>query len=129
MQHRLHRDTGDLQVDSDLWLCALDLALALGWAAGVFAVFGAVDRYLVDRDLAASGVLVLVVGLLVSITRAGQVVLLENLRFHAGETDNDPDFVSQLARLTVPPRAQQMQRPRGFDRFWKDVSRTGLEPS
>lgn len=29
----------------------------------------------------------------------GQVALLENLRFYAGETDNDPDFASQLARL------------------------------
>lgn len=29
----------------------------------------------------------------------GQVALLENLRFHAGETDNDSDFASQLARL------------------------------
>ena len=29
----------------------------------------------------------------------GGVCLLENLRFHAGETDNDSDFVSQLTRL------------------------------
>lgn len=29
----------------------------------------------------------------------GQVALLENLRFYAGETDNDSDFASQLARL------------------------------
>ena len=29
----------------------------------------------------------------------GQVALLENLRFYPGETDNDPDFASQLARL------------------------------
>ena len=27
----------------------------------------------------------------------GQVALLENLRFHAGETDNDPEFARQLA--------------------------------
>ena len=27
----------------------------------------------------------------------GQVALLENLRFHEGETDNDPDFARQLA--------------------------------
>jgi phosphoglycerate kinase len=27
------------------------------------------------------------------------VVLLENLRFHPGETDNDPDFAASLARL------------------------------
>jgi triosephosphate isomerase (TIM) len=29
----------------------------------------------------------------------GQVLLLENLRFHAGETDDDPAFAAQLARL------------------------------
>jgi phosphoglycerate kinase len=29
----------------------------------------------------------------------GQVILLENLRFHAGEEANDPQFASQLARL------------------------------
>jgi phosphoglycerate kinase len=29
----------------------------------------------------------------------GEVVLLENLRFHAGETKNDPDFAAQLAAL------------------------------
>jgi phosphoglycerate kinase len=29
----------------------------------------------------------------------GEIVLLENLRFHAGETDNDPAFSEQLARL------------------------------
>jgi len=29
----------------------------------------------------------------------GQVMLLENVRFHAGETDNDPDFAAQLAAL------------------------------
>jgi phosphoglycerate kinase len=28
--------------------------------------------------------------------RDGQVALLENLRFHKGETDNDPDFAEQL---------------------------------
>ena len=31
--------------------------------------------------------------------RDGQVALLENLRFYSGETDNDSDFASQLARL------------------------------
>jgi len=30
---------------------------------------------------------------------AGQVILLENLRFHAGETQNDPDFAQALADL------------------------------
>jgi phosphoglycerate kinase len=30
--------------------------------------------------------------------KAGQVLLLENLRFYAGETKNDPDFARQLAR-------------------------------
>ena len=29
----------------------------------------------------------------------GEIVLLENLRFHTGETDNDPIFSEQLARL------------------------------
>jgi phosphoglycerate kinase len=29
----------------------------------------------------------------------GEVVLLENLRFHPGETENDPDFAAQLAAL------------------------------
>jgi len=29
----------------------------------------------------------------------GQVLMLENLRFHAGETKNDPEFSKQLARL------------------------------
>ncbi|MEM9405518.1 MAG: phosphoglycerate kinase [Acidobacteriota bacterium] len=29
----------------------------------------------------------------------GGACLLENLRFHAGETDNEPDFVAQLAQL------------------------------
>ena len=31
--------------------------------------------------------------------RDGQVALLENLRFHKGETENDPDFSSSLANL------------------------------
>lgn len=31
--------------------------------------------------------------------QAGQVLLLENLRFHAAETKNDPDFARQLAEL------------------------------
>ena len=30
----------------------------------------------------------------------GSLLLLENLRFHAGETDNDPDFARALAELT-----------------------------
>jgi phosphoglycerate kinase len=34
---------------------------------------------------------------LVEEMREGQVVLLENLRFHEGETQNDPDFARQLA--------------------------------
>lgn len=29
----------------------------------------------------------------------GSVMLLENVRFHAGETDNDPQFAAQLAKL------------------------------
>lgn len=30
---------------------------------------------------------------------AGEVLLLENLRFHKAETDNDPEFAKQLAEL------------------------------
>jgi len=30
--------------------------------------------------------------------KPGEVVLLENLRFHKGETDNDPEFAKQLAK-------------------------------
>jgi phosphoglycerate kinase len=35
----------------------------------------------------------------VAALREGQLLLLENLRFHAGETQNDPAFASQLAEL------------------------------
>lgn len=35
----------------------------------------------------------------VAALKDGEVVLLENLRFHAGEEANDPDFVAGLARL------------------------------
>ena len=36
---------------------------------------------------------------LVDKLEAGQLMLLENVRFHAGETDNDPAFAAQLAAL------------------------------
>lgn len=36
---------------------------------------------------------------LVNDTRAGELVLLENLRFHPGEEANDPDFARALAKL------------------------------
>ncbi len=36
---------------------------------------------------------------LVATTKPGEVVLLENLRFHAAEEKNDPAFSAQLARL------------------------------
>lgn len=39
------------------------------------------------------------VELLVDKMADGEIILLENLRFHAGETDNDPGFSDQLARL------------------------------
>ncbi len=35
----------------------------------------------------------------VSDLETGQVVLLENLRYHAGESKNDPEFAASLARL------------------------------
>jgi phosphoglycerate kinase len=35
----------------------------------------------------------------VAALKDGQVVLLENLRFHAGEEKNDPDFTKRLAKL------------------------------
>lgn len=35
----------------------------------------------------------------VATARAGEVVLLENLRFHSGEEANDPDFARKLAEL------------------------------
>ena len=36
---------------------------------------------------------------MVSSMQAGEVVMLENLRFHKQETENDPDFSSQIARM------------------------------
>ncbi len=36
---------------------------------------------------------------LVSDLRAGEIALLENLRFHAGEQANDPSFAAELAAL------------------------------
>lgn len=35
----------------------------------------------------------------VNAMKAGSVLLLENVRFHAGEEENDPEFVKQLAKL------------------------------
>ncbi len=35
----------------------------------------------------------------VTALKPGQVILLENLRFHRGETENDPEFSALLARL------------------------------
>src|SRR4029077_21040298 len=35
----------------------------------------------------------------VAALRDGDVLLLENLRFHAGETANDPEFAAALAKL------------------------------
>ncbi|WP_022852752.1 phosphoglycerate kinase [Thermodesulfatator atlanticus] len=39
------------------------------------------------------------VGELVSTLKPGEILLLENLRFHEGETKNDPEFAKALARL------------------------------
>ncbi|SEA45652.1 phosphoglycerate kinase [Desulfuromusa kysingii] len=39
------------------------------------------------------------VQLLANQLQEGQVILLENVRFHSGETDNDPAFAAQLAAL------------------------------
>ena len=36
---------------------------------------------------------------LISMMRPGEVLLLENVRFHAGEEKNDPEFARQLAEL------------------------------
>lgn len=36
---------------------------------------------------------------MVGAMKSGEVLLLENLRFHAGETKNDPDFARSLAKL------------------------------
>jgi phosphoglycerate kinase len=46
-------------------------------------------------DCVGDGIELMVQGL-----KNGQVLLLENLRFHAGEEANDPDFTKRLARLT-----------------------------
>ena len=35
---------------------------------------------------------------MIAALKSGDVLLLENLRFHAGETDNDPEFSRQLAK-------------------------------
>ncbi|MEN9723381.1 MAG: phosphoglycerate kinase [Pseudomonadota bacterium] len=37
--------------------------------------------------------------LMASALKNGQILLLENLRFHAGEESNDPEFAAKLARL------------------------------
>ena len=37
--------------------------------------------------------------LLIQKMKSGEVLMLENLRFHPGEEKNDPDFVRKLARL------------------------------
>ena len=37
---------------------------------------------------------------MVATLTVGQVILLENVRFHSGETDNDPEFATELAKLS-----------------------------
>lgn len=61
---------------------ARDLALKLSQPVAF-----AVDCVGIEAEAAAKGLL------------DGQVLLLENLRFHKGETDNDPEFARQLASL------------------------------
>lgn len=39
------------------------------------------------------------VGAMVAAMRPGDILMLENLRFHKAETDNDPEFAKQLAKL------------------------------
>ena len=50
----------------------------------------------------------------------GDVLVLENTRFHAGEEANDPAFCAELAKLATsmstmlsPRRTARMRAPRG----------------
>mgnify|MGYP003345184670 CR=1 FL=1 len=43
--------------------------------------------------------------MIVDTLKVGEVLLLENLRFHAGETQNDPEFSKQLASYAEIGRA------------------------
>ncbi len=55
---------------------------------------------LLDMDVKfASDCIGLEVKSIVSGMKSGEVLLLENLRFHEGETKNDPEFAKQLAEL------------------------------
>ena len=56
-------------------------------------------------------------------TPAGGYCLFENLRFHAGEEANDPEFAAQLARLAEPLRRRRVRR--GAPRPRLDRGRAG----
>ena len=45
--------------------------------------------------------------------KPGQVILLENLRFHKGEEDNDPAFAAELAELAHEEVGARAERLRG----------------
>ncbi len=57
------------------------------------------EEYLVIQVKKASDCVGEEVESLVNAMKVGQVLLLENLRFHKEETDNDPEFAKALARL------------------------------
>ena len=78
----LGRPKGQAQPDLSLKPCAAALEALLGRPVRFAAECVGPDAVAAARQLGA-----------------GEVLLLENLRFHAGETANDPDFARQLAAL------------------------------
>jgi phosphoglycerate kinase len=78
----LGRPKGQAQPDLSLKPCAAALGALLGRPVRFVADCIGPDALAATRELAA-----------------GEVLLLENLRFHAGETGNDPAFAKQLAAL------------------------------
>ena len=62
-------------------------------------------------------------------SRSGEVVLLENLRFHEGETKNDPVLARQMAALGDPPWTGEQRFDESFERWVMDFQRRhGLAP-